>query len=51
MTYDLGGRMLMSTNELSHTTTWTYDNMNRVLSVEDHLGNKAVNTYDANRLA
>ncbi|MEE8519568.1 MAG: DUF6531 domain-containing protein [Dehalococcoidia bacterium] len=44
---DLGGRVLTVTNELSHTTTYTYDDHNNVLTVADDLGNTTSNTYDA----
>ena len=44
---DSGGRVLTITNELSHTTTFTYDDQNNVLTVADNLGNTASNTYDA----
>jgi len=47
MTYDLGGRRLMVTNELGHATTLTYDNQNNVLTVEDELLNVTTYTYDA----
>ena len=44
---DLGGRVLTITNELSHTTTYTYDDQNNVLTVADNLGNTTSNAYDA----
>jgi RHS repeat-associated protein len=44
---DLGGRVSTVTNELSHTTTYTYDAFNMGLSAADHLTNTATQTYDA----
>ncbi|HLF77761.1 MAG TPA: RHS repeat-associated core domain-containing protein [Dehalococcoidia bacterium] len=45
--YDLGGRRETVTNELGHTTTFTYDEQNNVLTAEDGLGNLTKSTYDA----
>jgi len=47
MTYDLGGRRLTVTNELSHTNTFTYDAMNRVLTAKDNLNGMVTSTCDA----
>ena len=47
LTYDLGGRLLTTTNELSHVTTFTYDNQNNILTAKDNLNNTTTNTYDA----
>ena len=47
MTYDLAGRMLTQTNELSHTNTFTYNARNRVLTARDNLNNTTTYTYDA----
>ncbi len=46
-TYDLGGRLLTSTNELGHTTTYAYDAQNNVVTATDNLDNVTTYTYDA----
>ena len=54
--FDLIGRMLTSVSPLGnlpkanatdYTMTYTYDALGRVLTVTDHLGHTAANTYDA----
>ena len=45
-TYDLTGQRLSMTDELG-TTTWTYDNLNRPVSVTDAFGKTISYEYDA----